>query len=79
MLGRKKYRKKTAYFYFVSGIKQMSKYQSATFNSSGTLILNRNMTAVEMHSEVMFHVKKFNELSEEYGTFAVYSYHVERN
>jgi hypothetical protein len=79
MFGRKKYRKGKMYFYLVSGIKKSDPYQSATFNCSATLTILRNMDAAEMYNEVMFHVKKFHNITDENGTFAVYSYHVESN
>jgi hypothetical protein len=79
---RKKYRKGQTYMYLVSGIKStpnLGYNASCTFMNSGTLTLLRDMDACEMRDEVMFHVKKFNELSDEPGTYAIYSYHVETN
>lgn len=79
---RKKYRKGQTYMYLVSGIKTMPNlgYNGhATFMSSGTFRLLRDMDACEMRNEVMYHVRKYNELSDEPGTYAIYSYHVETN
>ncbi|UUG69533.1 hypothetical protein SEA_SHAM_233 [Streptomyces phage Sham] len=82
MFGRKKYRKGVVYMYLVSGIKSMPNlgYNGhATFMSSGTFTLLRDMDASEMRDEVLHHVKEYNQLSDEPGTYAIYSYHVETN
>jgi hypothetical protein len=77
LMSRKKYRAGQTYFYLVSGIKHHSSYQTATFNIGGTLTLKNDLDPVEMYNEVMFFVKKEAELTEEYGNYAIYSYHVE--
>lgn len=74
---RRKYRAGESYFYVVSGIKHHTAYQTATFNIGGTLILKNDLNPAEMYDEIMFHVKKAAELTDEYGNFAIYSYHVE--